>query len=132
MLDWHNHRFLFSKCFIVMALSISPALADNNKIFGPIWSLIISPPDVIPNPRPNMGMHYADFAAMAREAGYGDPIAVTQLNSQMIYVLPRQNQIYFWFRDSHLFKITRLIPDVHNSWINNKIPPEDSIVHPAF
>ncbi len=77
-------------------------------------------------------MNYTDFAAMARTAGYGDPIAVTQLNSEMVYILPRQSEIYFWFQDHHLFKITRSVPDLYNSWINNEIQPTDSVVHPAF
>jgi len=109
-----------------------PAFSDDDKTLGPLWSLIISPPDIIPNPRPTIGMNYADFAAMALESGYGLPVAVTQANSQMIYTLPRQREIYFWFHDHHLFKITRRTPDDQKSWIFNQISPSASIAHPAF
>jgi len=113
-------------------MTSAPALSDNNQTAGLLWSLIIAPPDIIPNPRPKIGMYYSEFAAMTRQTGYGDPVAVTQLNREMIYTLPRQNEVYFWFRDHRLSKMTKMIPDDQRSWIDNEISPFDSIIHPAF
>lgn len=79
--------------------------------------------------QPTLGMSYSEFSAFTRRSGYGDPKRVTTKNNLMIYSLPFQPDIYFWFEHSRLSRVTRLQADDPSSWEKNEILPSASIVH---
>ena len=118
-------------CLMLFA-SGSFAHAQDITPLGSVWTVITTPPPNIPTKHPDIGMSYADFAALTRSSGYGDPYAVTKKNATMIYSLPRQIDIYFWFTHNRLEKITQVLPDDEKSWETNVISPEASIKHPLF
>jgi len=90
-------------------------------------SSTILPP--ITGVQPTLGMSYSEFSNFTRKSGYGDPKRVTSKNNVMIYSLPFQPDIYFWFEHSRLLRVTRLQVDDPSSWEKNEISPSASIVH---
>ena len=79
--------------------------------------------------QPTLGMSYSEFSAFTRRSGYGDPKRVTTKNNLMIYSLPFQPDIYFWFEHNRLSRVTQLQADDPSSWEKNEILPSASIVH---
>ena len=79
--------------------------------------------------QPTLGMSYSDFSTFTRRSGYGDPKRVTTKNNLMIYSLPFQPDIYFWFEHNRLSRVTQLQADDPSSWEKNEILPSASIVH---
>lgn len=116
---------------MVLALGAN-AQAQNLNPLNSLWSVVATPPPIIPTKHPDIGMSYSDFSALTRSSGYGDPRAVTKKNATMIYSLPNQIDIYFWFTHSRLEKITQVLPDDERSWETNVISPEASIKYPLF
>jgi hypothetical protein len=98
---------------------------SNQMTYFP-YSTIIAPITTI---QPKLGMSYSEFSAFTRRSGYGDPIRVTTKNNLMIYSLPYQPDIYFWFEHNRLSRVTRLQADDPSSWETNEISPDASIVH---
>ena len=78
--------------------------------------------------QPTLGMTYSEFFAFTRKSGYGDPSAVTTKNNQMIYTLPYQRDVYFWFDHNRLTRVTRRRVDDPSSWERNEISPSASIL----
>jgi len=66
--------------------------------------------------RPQPGMPYAEFAKLSIQSLQGRPTAITSQNKTMIYTLPYQSEIYYWFEDGHFTKMTRRLPDLRQSW----------------
>lgn len=126
----HNHLLYFT-CLMVFT-SGAVAQAQNLNPLSSLWSVVATPPANIPTKHPDIGMSYADFSALTRSSGYGDPRAVTKRNDTMIYSLPNQIDIYFWFTHNRLEKITQVLPDDEKSWETNIISPEASIKYPLF
>ena len=101
------------------ALTLSPtSYFPSSTILPPIIGV-----------QPTLGMSYSEFSAFTRRSGYGDPKRVTTKNNLMIYSLPFQPDIYFWFEHSRLLRVTRLQVDDPSSWEKNEISPSASIVH---
>jgi hypothetical protein len=112
--------------------------ASGCNSWQPPTALTLSPTSYFPSStilppiigvQPTLGMSYSEFSAFTRRSGYGDPKRVTTKNYLMIYSLPFQPDIYFWFEHSRLLRVTRLQVDDPSSWEKNEISPSASIVH---
>ena len=102
------------------------SMPTSNQITYFPYSTILAP---ITTVQPKLGMSYSEFSAFTRSSGYGDPYTVTTKNNQMIYSLPFQQDIYFWFGHNRLIRITQRLADDPASWEKNEISPSASIVH---
>jgi hypothetical protein len=112
--------------------------ASGCNSWQPPTALTLSPTSYFPSStilppiigvQPTLGMSYSEFSAFTRRSGYGDPKRVSTKNNLMIYSLPFQPDIYFWFEHSRLLRVTRLQVDDPSSWEKNEISPSASIVH---
>ena len=123
-------KFILST-LCLMSLSGCNAWPSNSSVtFSPTTyfpASTILPPIV--GVQPTLGMSYSEFSSFTRRSGYGDPKRVTTKNNTMIYSLPFQPDIYFWFEHNHLQRVTRLQVDDPASWEKNEISPSASIVH---
>lgn len=121
---------------VVAVLSLSGCNAVNNLQLPSASALTPAPAyDYAARARgatPRIGMSYAEFETTMRASGYEGPKAITTSNNYMIYALPYQTEIYFWFKDGHLKRVTEILPDDPNSWQRNEISPANALRRPFF
>ena len=69
------------------------------------------------------GMSYEDFERISIKSLTGNPVAVTssEHNKEMVYTLPYQRNVYYWFDHGQLAKMTQRLPDDEKSWKYNQI-----------
>lgn len=125
-----SNKILLPTFFLIGLAGCNPLQPNSSLTLSPSTyfpSSTILPPII--GVQPTLGMSYSEFSAFTRRSGYGDPKRVTTKNNLMIYSLPFQPDIYFWFEHSRLLRVTRLQVDDPSSWEKNEISPSASIVH---
>jgi len=124
------NKFILSTLCLISLSGCNAWPSNSSVTFSPSTyfptSTIVPP---IIGVQPTLGMSYSEFANFTRRSGYGDPKRVTTKNNTMIYSLPFQPDIYFWFEHHRLSRVTRLQADDPTSWEKNEIPLDHSIVH---
>lgn len=81
---------------------------------------VFPPPLGVPCPIGSLQPSVTTFAEFTDKLNYCriEPQAITSPSKEMIYIVPNEGDILYWFKDGRLTKITRRDPDNYNAWTN--------------